>query len=125
MTRWSQKSFHFSKKTLSRDVVGAVIPTLRVDLLSGLPWAGSVQRGGCLFKEFGTCIAFWPDTCLVELTKSYAQVAKSYVQVAKSYAQVAKSHVQVAESYVPVAKSYAQVAKSCVQVAKFSSSVFL
>ena len=51
--------------------------------ISGLPWAGSVQRGGFLFKEFWTCIVFWPDTCLVELTKSYVQVAKSYVQVAK------------------------------------------
>ena len=48
--------------------------------LSGLPWAGSVQRGGFLFKEFWTRIVFWPDTCLVELTKSYVQVAKSYVQ---------------------------------------------
>ena len=43
--------------------------------LSGLPWAGSVQRGGFLFKEFWTRIVFWPDTCLVELTKSYVQVA--------------------------------------------------
>ena len=78
---------------------------------SGPPWAGSVQWGGFLFKEFWTRIVFWPDTCLVELTKSYVQVARSYVQVAKSYAQVAKSDVQVAKSYV--------------QVAKFSSSVFL
>ena len=51
--------------------------------LSGLPWAGFVQRGGFLFKEFWTRTVFWPDTCLVELTKSYVQVAKSYVQVAK------------------------------------------
>ena len=58
--------------------------------ISGLPWAGSVQRGGFLFKEFWTRTVFWPDTCLVELTKSYVQVAKSYVQVAKSYVQVAK-----------------------------------
>ena len=78
---------------------------------SGPPWAGSVQRGGFLFKEFRTRIAFWPDSCLVELTMSY-------VQVAKSYAQVAKSDVQVAKSYIEVVKVY-------VQVAKFSSSVFL
>ena len=58
--------------------------------LSGLPGPGCVQRGGFLFKEFWTRIVFWPDTCLVELTKSYVQVAKSYVQVAKSYVQVAK-----------------------------------
>ena len=49
--------------------------------MSGLPWAGSVQQGGFLFKEFWTRIVFWPDTCLVELTKSYVQVAKSYVQI--------------------------------------------
>ena len=79
--------------------------------LSGLPGPGCVQRGGFLFKEFWTRIVFWPDTCLVELTKSYVQVAKSYVQVAKSYVQVAKSYVQVGKSYV--------------QVAKFSSSIFL
>ena len=48
--------------------------------LSGLPLAGSVQRGGFLFKEFWTRTVFWPDTCLVELIKSYVQVAKSYVQ---------------------------------------------
>ena len=48
--------------------------------LSGLPWAGSVQRGGFLFKEFWTRIVFWPDTCLVELTKPYVQVAKTYVK---------------------------------------------
>ena len=33
--------------------------------LSGLPWAGSVQQGGFLFKEFWTRIVFWPDTCLM------------------------------------------------------------
>ena len=54
--------------------------TLAADFLPGLPWAESVQRGGFLFKEFWTRIVFWPDTCLVELTKSYVQVAKSYVQ---------------------------------------------
>ncbi len=27
--------------------------------------AGSVQRGGFLFKEFWTRIVFWPDTCLM------------------------------------------------------------
>ena len=57
-------------------------------LPAGLPWAGSVQRGGFLFKEFWTRIVFWPDTCLVELTKSYVQVAKSYVQVAKSSVKI-------------------------------------
>ena len=33
--------------------------------MSGLPWAGSVQQGGFLFKEFWTRIVFWPDTCLM------------------------------------------------------------
>ena len=33
--------------------------------LSGPPWAGSVQRGGFLFKEFWTRIVFWPATCLM------------------------------------------------------------
>ena len=41
--------------------------------ISGLHWAVIVQRGGFLFKEFWTRIVFWPDTCLVELTKSYVQ----------------------------------------------------
>ena len=62
--------------------------------LSGLPWAGSVQWGGFLFKAFWTCLLFWPDTCLVKLTKSYLQVAKSHVQVAQSDVQVAKSYAQ-------------------------------
>ena len=48
--------------------------------MSGLPWAGSVQRGGFLFKEFWTRTVLWPNTCLVELTMSYVQVAKSYDQ---------------------------------------------
>ena len=48
--------------------------------LSGLPGPGCVQRGGFLFKEFWTRIVFWPDTCLVELTKSYVQVEKSSVK---------------------------------------------
>ena len=42
--------------------------------LSGLPWAGFVQRGRFLSKEIWTRIVFWPDACLVELTKSYVQV---------------------------------------------------
>ena len=87
-------------------------------LPAGLPWTGSVQRGGFLFKEFWTRIVLWPDTCLVELTKPYVQVAKTNVQEARSTIQVAKSYVRVAKSYVQVAKSYAQVAT-------FSSSVFL
>ena len=73
--------------------------------LSGLPWAGSVQRGGFLFKEFWTRIVFWPDTCLVELTKSYVEVAKSYAQVAKSYDQF-QSLTSVPKSYVQFQKSY-------------------
>ena len=78
--------------------------------LSGLPKAGSVQQGGLLFWEFWTRIVFWPDTCLVELTKSSVQVVKSYVQEAKSSVQVAKSYAQVAKSDVQVAKSDVQVA---------------
>ena len=59
--------------------------------LSGLPGPECVQQGGFLFsKDIWTRIVFWPDACLVELTRSYVQVAKSYVQVAKSYVQVAK-----------------------------------
>ena len=77
--------------------MGAAIPTLRVDFPLWTARAGGVQRGGFLFKDFWTRIVFWPDTCLVKLTKSYVQVAKSYVQVAKYYVQVAKSYVQVAK----------------------------
>ena len=55
-------------------------PCSTVVHIGRLPWAGRVQRGRFLFKEFWTCIVLWPDTCLVELTKSYVQVAKSYLQ---------------------------------------------
>ena len=70
--------------------------------LSELPWPGCVQRGGFLFKEFWTCTVFWPDTWLVDLTKSYVQVAKSYLQVAKYYVKVANSYVQAAKFSSPV-----------------------
>ena len=42
--------------------------------------AAIVQRGVFFLKEFWTRIVFWPDTCQVELTKSYGQVAKSSVK---------------------------------------------
>ena len=48
---------------------------------------GCVQRGGSPLKEFCTHIVFWPDTCLVELVKSYVQFQKSYVQFPKSCVQ--------------------------------------
>ena len=99
--------------------------------LSGLPWAGFVQWGGFLFKEFWTRIVFWPDTCLVELTKSYVQFQSLMISsevlssVPKVLCSVPKVLCSVPKSYVQVAKSYVQVAKSYVQVSKLSSSVFL
>ena len=90
--------------------------------MSGLPWAGSVQRGGFLFKEFWTRIVFWPDTCLMcrglvlcAGVLSYVQGSKSYVQGSKSYVQGSKSDVQGSKSYVQGSQSYVQGSKSYVQ----------
>ena len=86
-------------------------------LLSGLPGPGCVQRGGFLFKEFWTRIVFWPDTCLVELTKSYVKF-QSLVFISKVLCSVPKVLCSVPKVLYSIPKSY-------VKVAKFSSSVFL
>ena len=63
--RWSQNDFKISKKYYRAMTWALRYQPCVLIFLSGLPWAGSVQRGGFLFKEFWTRIVFWPDTCLM------------------------------------------------------------
>ena len=87
--------------------------------LSGLPWAGSVQRGGFLFKEFWTRIVLWPDACLVELTMSYVQF-QSPLFSSKVLCSVQKSSDQF-KSLLFSSKVFCSVQKSSVQ---FKSPLF-
>ena len=112
-------------------------------LPAGLPWTGSVQRGGFLLKEFWNRIVLWPDACLVELTMSYVQFQspllsskvlcsveessdqfKSLLFSSKVLCSVQKSSAQL-QSPLFSSTVLCSVPKSSVQVAKFSSSVFL
>ena len=66
--------------------------------ISGLPWAGSVQRGVFIFEDLWARVVFWPDTCLVELTKSYDQF-QSLMFSSKVLRSVPKSLCSVPKSY--------------------------
>ena len=66
--------------------------------MSGLPWAGSVQRGGFLFKEFWNRIVFWADTCLMcrgLVLCAGVKVLCAGVQVLRAGVQVLCAGIQV------------------------------